>query len=127
MSPRSANWTGVCTRRQLIPERGVAVLVGDVQVALFRLSGTAEDSPVTDFVYAVGHKDPAAPAPPESPDWYRRLERPAGAEDVFHIKRLNADESEELFARVGLTVLEREDLPVDEYRSNHFFRLARAQ
>jgi nitrite reductase (NADH) small subunit len=62
MSPRSANWTGVCTRRQLIPERGVAVLVGDVQVALFRIVGTAEDGSATDFVYAVGHKDPACDA-----------------------------------------------------------------
>jgi SAM-dependent methyltransferase len=75
----------------------------------------------------VGHKDAAAPPPPESPDWYRRLERPAGAQDVFHVKRLDPDESEELFAKAGLTVLEREDLPVDEYRSNHFFRLARTR
>ena len=62
MSPRSARWSGVCTRRQLIPERGVAVLVGDVQVALFRITGTAEDGSPTDFVYAVGHKDPACDA-----------------------------------------------------------------
>ena len=62
MSPRSARWSGVCTRRQLIPERGVAVLVGDVQVALFRITGTAEDGSPTDFVYAVGHKDPACEA-----------------------------------------------------------------
>lgn len=57
-----ANWTGVCTRRQLMPERGVAVLVGDAQVALFRITGTAEDGTATDFVYAVGHKDPACDA-----------------------------------------------------------------
>ena len=30
-------WTRVCTLDQLIPERGVAVLVGDEQVALFLL------------------------------------------------------------------------------------------
>jgi nitrite reductase (NADH) small subunit len=43
--------------RQLIPERGVAVLVGDLQVALFRVrSGT------DDFVYAVGHRDPFSDA-----------------------------------------------------------------
>lgn len=59
---RIVNWQGVCTRRQLIPERGVAVLVGDVQVALFRITGTAEDGSETDFVYAVGHKDPACDA-----------------------------------------------------------------
>ncbi|GAC1379514.1 MAG: nitrite reductase small subunit NirD [Marmoricola sp.] len=55
-------WTGVCTRRQLIPERGVAVLVGEVQVALFRITRSAEDGSATDFVYAVGHKDPACDA-----------------------------------------------------------------
>jgi len=46
-------WLAVCTMRQLIPERGVAVLVGDAQVALFRIrSGGA------DYVHAVGHRDP---------------------------------------------------------------------
>ena len=50
-------WVAVCTMRQLIPERGVAVLVGDAQVAMFRVrSGT------DDFVYAVGHRDPFADA-----------------------------------------------------------------
>jgi nitrite reductase (NADH) small subunit len=39
--------------RQLIPERGVAVLVGDRQVALFRVSSGTKD-----FVRAVGHRDP---------------------------------------------------------------------
>lgn len=62
MSPRIANWKGVCTRRQLIPERGVAVLVGNMQVALFRITGMAADGSETDFVYAVGHKDPACDA-----------------------------------------------------------------
>lgn len=75
----------------------------------------------------VGHKDAAAPPPAESPDWYRRLQRPPGAEDLFHVKRLDPTQSEELFARAGLTLLEREDIPVDEHRSNHFFKLARAR
>ena len=47
-------WVGVCTKGQLIPERGVAVLVRDQQVALFRVTGADG----TEFVYAVGHKDP---------------------------------------------------------------------
>lgn len=46
-------WVAVCTMRQLLPERGVAVLVGTEQVALFRVSG-GEGC----FVYAVGHRDP---------------------------------------------------------------------
>jgi SAM-dependent methyltransferase len=75
----------------------------------------------------VGHKDPAAPPPEHSPEWYRRLELPDGAEDLFHVKRLDPTDSEALFADAGLTVVEREDLPVHEYRSNHFFKLAPAR
>jgi nitrite reductase (NADH) small subunit len=52
--PGRSSWTAVCTRHQLIPERGVAVLVGDRQVALFRVVG--EDG--SDYVRAVGHRDP---------------------------------------------------------------------
>ncbi len=48
-----AEWVAVCTMRQLFPERGVAVLVGDEQVALFRVRAGTDD-----FVYAVGHRDP---------------------------------------------------------------------
>jgi nitrite reductase (NADH) small subunit len=55
--PRN-EWVAVCTKRQLIPERGVAVLVHDQQVALFRI--TNPDG--ADFVYAVGHRDPFADA-----------------------------------------------------------------
>jgi len=51
-------WVGVCTKGQLIPERGVAVLVRDQQVALFRVTGPDG----TEFVYAVGHRDPFADA-----------------------------------------------------------------
>jgi nitrite reductase (NADH) small subunit len=54
----SSEWVAVCTKRQLIPERGVAVLVRDQQVALFRITG-ADGS---EFVYAVGHRDPFADA-----------------------------------------------------------------
>ena len=48
-----ALWTAVCTVRQLVPERGVAVLVGDRQVALFLVTGESGS-----FVHAVGHRDP---------------------------------------------------------------------
>ncbi|MFL6157149.1 MAG: nitrite reductase small subunit NirD, partial [Marmoricola sp.] len=53
-----SGWVGVCTKRQLVPERGVAVLVGDQQVALFRVTGPDG----SEFVYAVGHRDPFADA-----------------------------------------------------------------
>ena len=58
-----SEWVGVCTKGQLISERGVAVLVHDQQVALFKVTGTDLDSgdPV-DLVYAVGHRDPFADA-----------------------------------------------------------------
>lgn len=58
-----SDWVGVCTKGQLIPERGVAVLVRDQQVALFRVTGTdRETGEPCDFVYAVGHRDPFADA-----------------------------------------------------------------
>jgi nitrite reductase (NADH) small subunit len=57
-SPRKDGWVAVCTMRQLIPERGVAVLVGGHQVALFRVTSTVGE----DFVYAVGHRDPFSDA-----------------------------------------------------------------
>ncbi|MGO4255252.1 nitrite reductase small subunit NirD [Marmoricola sp. RAF53] len=52
------DWVAVCTKRQLIPERGVAVLVKDQQVALFRVTGPDG----SEFVHAVGHRDPFADA-----------------------------------------------------------------
>ena len=46
----AAGWTAVCRYRDLQPERGVAALIGGVQVALFRtFDGT---------VYAIGNQDP---------------------------------------------------------------------
>jgi len=57
-TPRKGEWVAVCTMRQLIPERGVAVLVGGLQVALFRVTSAAGE----DFVYAVGHRDPFSDA-----------------------------------------------------------------
>jgi len=43
-------WVGVCPLDRLLPERGVAALVGDVQVAIFRLHDGS--------VHAVGNVDP---------------------------------------------------------------------
>lgn len=46
----AAAWTVVCRYRDLQPERGVAALIGRVQVALFRtFDGT---------VHAIGNQDP---------------------------------------------------------------------
>lgn len=61
--PRKNDWVAVCTKKQLIPERGVAVLVRDQQVALFRVTGVdPRTGEPADFVYAVGHRDPFADA-----------------------------------------------------------------
>lgn len=46
----AAGWTMVCRYRELQPERGVAALIGGVQVALFRTFDGA--------VYAIGNQDP---------------------------------------------------------------------
>ena len=51
--PSTSSWVGVCTMRQLVPERGVAVLVADQQVALFRVRAGRDE-----LVHAVGHRDP---------------------------------------------------------------------
>jgi nitrite reductase (NADH) small subunit len=43
-------WQDVCAVERLLPERGVAALLGDVQVAIFRTH--------RDEVYAIGNIDP---------------------------------------------------------------------
>ena len=47
---RVTTWTRVCRLDQLIPERGVAALVGSEPVAVFLLDDGS--------VHAVGHRDP---------------------------------------------------------------------
>lgn len=44
------SWTAVCDYDDLLPERGVAVLLGGEQVALFRA--------FDDSLYAIGNQDP---------------------------------------------------------------------
>jgi len=71
----------------------------------------------------LGEKDPAAPGPARSPEWYQRLEQPALADDLFHIKRMNDGDVQALVERAGLTVVDRERHQVDQYRANCFYRL----
>lgn len=54
MNERICGWTRVCTRDQLVPDRGSAVLVDGEQVALFAL-GDGQ-------LFAVSHKDPVTGA-----------------------------------------------------------------
>ena len=51
-----ADWTQVCSLDTLIPDVGVRALVGEDQVALFRLSGSGE-------VFAIDAFDPFSKAP----------------------------------------------------------------
>jgi len=71
----------------------------------------------------VGEKRAGAPPRTESPDWYRRLQRPAGSDDLFHIKRLDVRDVRRLLEEAGLQTRDHEVRRVDEYRTNHFFRL----
>lgn len=71
----------------------------------------------------VGHKREGAPPPPESPDWYLELKPPDGYDDLFHLSRLDPAGAEDLFDRSDLRIEASETHQVDEFRSNHFFRL----
>jgi SAM-dependent methyltransferase len=71
----------------------------------------------------VGEKRAGAPPRAESPGWYRRLQRPAGSDDLFHIKRLDVSNVGRLLEAAGLHTRDHEVRRVDEYRMNHFFRL----
>ena len=50
----TTRWVAVCALVDLLPERGVAALFGDVQIALFRLHD--------DAVRAIGNRDPISGA-----------------------------------------------------------------
>lgn len=50
-----SGWTPVCAVDALLPDRGAAALVGDRQVALFRLAQSTEEGL---DLFAVGHRDP---------------------------------------------------------------------
>jgi len=73
----------------------------------------------------LGEKHPDAPKPAHSPDWYLKLKKPKLADDLFHIKRLNADAFIEIVEDTALTLLNHKVYQVDAYRANHFFRLKR--
>jgi nitrite reductase (NADH) small subunit len=50
LATQAGPWTAVCRYADLQPERGAAVLVGDVQVAVFRTFDGA--------LHAIGNRDP---------------------------------------------------------------------
>jgi SAM-dependent methyltransferase len=74
----------------------------------------------------LGHKRSDAPPPAISHAWYEALTRPDGAEDVFHVRRLGPAEAADLFESARLRAVDAEVHQIDEFRTNHFFRLVNA-
>jgi len=54
--PSRAEWTVVCALDEIVPNTGVCCLVGQKQVAVFRLSDLQAEG--NDRVYAIGNYDP---------------------------------------------------------------------
>lgn len=73
----------------------------------------------------IGEKDANTPRPKESPDWYKKLEIPEGAQDPFHFKRFNVDELRQYLVDAGLHVIEEKEMKVDEWRKNIFFKVVK--
>lgn len=74
----------------------------------------------------IGVKSPSAPLPAVSPDWYKALGTPEGAENPFHFKRYEETEFEKILTACGVTILDKEIHLVDEWRRNVFYRLKKA-
>jgi SAM-dependent methyltransferase len=72
----------------------------------------------------LGQKAEDTPAPDKSHDWYDQLIKPAGAEDVFHMERLDEVAAINLFDSAGLQVVGKKSYQAGEYRTDNFFRLA---
>jgi SAM-dependent methyltransferase len=62
----------------------------------------------------------------QSPEWYRQLEQPELADDLFHIKRLTAEEFRVRAHDAGLRITDEERQAIDTHRRHWFFRLRRA-
>jgi SAM-dependent methyltransferase len=72
-----------------------------------------------------GEKDRDAPKPSRSHEWYEKLTTPEGAEDPFHFKRLDAQLFEAYAADAELSLEDHIVMPVDKWRRNLFYRLAK--
>lgn len=71
----------------------------------------------------IGEKSPSAPPLAASPAWYLQLQKPAEAQDVFHLKRLGLSDVEALINEASLRRIDHQVRRLDETRTNHFFRL----
>jgi len=79
--------------------------------------------PAGDMIIWLGEKDKNAPKHAKSPDWYRSLEIPEGAEDPFHFKRISISEFKQLACAAEMNIVDEAIHPVDEWRKNCFYRL----
>lgn len=71
----------------------------------------------------LGVKSKNAPKPTESPEWYKALQTPEGAENPFHYRRWTSEDFEGFFQAVGGKLVEKKTTPVDQWRENVFFRV----
>jgi SAM-dependent methyltransferase len=93
----------------------------DPQVALAEAARVLKNTGEIDVW--MGEKDPAAPKPARSPEWFERLKQPELADDLFHIKRMHDTDVQVLVDRAGLMIVDRERHQIDPYRANCFYRL----
>jgi SAM-dependent methyltransferase len=79
--------------------------------------------PDGDICVWLGEKDKNAPKPATSPDWYKALQIPEGAEDPFHYRRFSVVDFKTFLPKANLTITEEKIIEVDQWRKNCFYRL----
>jgi len=73
----------------------------------------------------LGEKDKSAPKPTVSPDWYKSLQIPEGAEDPFHYRRFSIADFRLFLEKTDLKIIKEEVHIVDVWRKNCFFKLSK--
>lgn len=73
----------------------------------------------------IGEKSQNTPKSKESPEWYRKLIIPDGAEDLFHFKRLNKNILEGYFSDLKLKIKERKEIIVNKLQKNLFYKIVK--
>ena len=74
----------------------------------------------------LGVKSEDAPVPAESPEWYKNLDTPDGAENPFHYKRYSTEVFEAFISGANGVIDEKEVHEYDEWRQNVFYRIKKA-
>lgn len=71
----------------------------------------------------VGEKKSGTPKPAVKNEWYEKLERPALAHDLFHIKRFGHLDMIDILNKLDFAVIKNVSYEVDSFRMNHFFKV----